>query len=71
MRWRGTLPPMSSQRIGPSETERVRRKYRNSKKYLRSLYPQLADVVEGEYGPILQNKPEIKRKLREMNWHLK
>jgi len=54
-----------------SETERVLLKYQNSKKYLRSLYPQLADVVEGEYGPILRNKPEIKRKLREMDWRLK
>lgn len=54
-----------------SETERVLRKYQNSKKYVRSLYPQLTDVVEGEYGPILRNRPEIKRKLREMNWHLK
>lgn len=57
----------------PSETEigRVLRKYRNSKKYLRNLYPQLADTVQGEYGPILFNKPEVRRKIRELSWCLK
>jgi hypothetical protein len=53
-----------------SERERVLRKYRNSKKYLRSLSPQLADFVQGEYGPILLNRPEVRRKIRELSWHL-
>jgi hypothetical protein len=53
-----------------TESERVLRKYRNSKKYLLNLYPQLADLVQGEYGSICLNKPEIKRKIRELSWRL-
>jgi len=54
-----------------SEKERILRKYRNSKRYLRDLYPQLADLVQGEYGPIFLNKPEVRRKIRELSWRLK
>jgi len=53
------------------ERNGVLRKYRNSKKYLRSLYPQLADFVQGKYGPILLDKPEVRRKIRELSWRLK
>jgi hypothetical protein len=54
-----------------SEMELVLRKYRNSKKYLRSLYPQLVGFVQDEYGPILLNDPEVKRKIRGLSWRLK
>jgi hypothetical protein len=51
-----------------NHAEDILRKYRNSKTYLRSLYPQLADFVQGEYGPILRNE---RRKARKLSWHLK
>jgi hypothetical protein len=51
---------------GPEERERILQKYRNSKKYLLSLYPRLAEVVQGEYGSIASNKPEIRKKIREL-----
>lgn len=49
------------------EKNGVLRKYRNSKKYLRTLYPQLADFVQGKYGPILLNEPGVRRKVRELS----
>jgi proteasome lid subunit RPN8/RPN11 len=50
-----------------TEKRRVLRKYWNTKKHLKSVYPWLADCIRGEYGPIRLNDPEVRRKIREMS----
>ncbi|MBN1362481.1 MAG: hypothetical protein JW993_17930 [Sedimentisphaerales bacterium] len=52
------------------ERNRVLRKYRNSKKFLLHLHPELAQFVQGEYGPIPLRNRDVMGRIRDTSWHL-